>query len=1020
MPVSSERKSRMKKSTIVLIIFLFGYATAYCQESLSIKKPERLFDTGLDLMAHHEYGAAYNVFGEFLDIHPASYSYSEKVDAAYYKAFCALNLYHMDGEKMLEAYIAAYPLYPKAITAYYDLANFFYNEKNFVRSADYFQKVDFPSLGNDQQNTGRFHWGYGLFSLKKLKEALDQFNTIKSQGGQYGPAASYYAGFIESANRDYPNALIDLKRAEANTSYASIVPVMIANVYYKQKEDDELLKYADAVLPRENLSSPEEISLLAAETYFRKANYQKALPLYINYLEGHENNADRGVLFRAGTSAYSLGDDDHAMDYLKAATGKEDSVGTYASYTLGMLYLKRQEKPLALTAYNVVKNTRFDLRISEESLFQCAKINYELGRADVSIEEFEELLKNFPQSSHGQETRELLSQAYVNANNYNKAIEYIEALPRRTPVVDRAYQKATYLKGTELFNKEDYASAVQYFEKSLQYPVEQDFVAEASYWCGEAYSLGRKYDQAIPFYEQTLGASPNPELLKRARYGLGYARYNLQQYDRALISFKEFSNRATVSDPNYLDSQIRLGDCYYAAKSYADALSAYRKAIQLKSDDADYAHLQVGIILVIQRKYGEAGNEFERVYIKTDSRFADDALFQRAQLDFEQSNYASAVDRYTQLISTSKSSRLLPYAYTRRAASYYNLKKFNQTADDYIAVLEKFPAHPVAQDLLLPLQESLNLASRSAEFEGYLAKFKLANPDAKGIEVVEFETAKNLYFNQNYPSAIDRFSRYALSYPESPRLTEARYYEGESYYRLKDFSKALSTFEVVSADVTFPMMSKVISRIAELEFRQGHYENAVRAFQKLGVVAGNKKEENIAWNGLMESYYLLANYDSADIFARKLLEQGNVNIGSQNKASLFLGKSSMARGDYETAKDEFLSTLNTARDEYGAEAKYLLAEIFYLNREFKQCEETLFALNTEYSSYTDWVGKSFLLLSDNYFAKGDNFQAKGTLKSLIENFPRQEIKDLAKEKLKVIEQEELSKKSKSDSTGNEK
>ena len=195
-----------------------------------------------------------------------------------------------------------------------------------------------------------------------------------------------------------------------------------------------------------------------------------------------------------------------------------------------------------------------------------------------------------------------------------------------------------------------------------------------------------------------------------------------------------------------------------------------------------------------------------------------------------------------------------------------------------------------------------------------------------------------------------------------------------------------------------------------------------RHFKKLGGVAGNKKEQHTAWNGLMESYYLLAEYDSADVFANKILRQGNINANAQNKASLYLGKTAMARGNYESAKDEFLTTLNTAHDEFGAEAKYLLGEIFYLSREHKQCYETLLALKSDFSAYDEWVGKAYLLLADNFLATGELFQAKGTLKSLVDNFPRQDIRDAAREKLKAIEGEELKKKAKmeSDTTGNEK
>ena len=183
----------MKKGTLVLIVLFFGYYFSNGQETLSQQKPERLFQTGIDLLLHKEYGASYNAFTDFIKIYPQVDA--RRIDAEYYQAFCSLNLYHSDGEKLLENYIESHPGYPKTITAYYELAIYFYGEKDFSKAASYFSKVDFPSLSNEQQNTGRFRWGYSLFSQKNLKGSRDQFNTIKAGGGQYGPAASYSARF---------------------------------------------------------------------------------------------------------------------------------------------------------------------------------------------------------------------------------------------------------------------------------------------------------------------------------------------------------------------------------------------------------------------------------------------------------------------------------------------------------------------------------------------------------------------------------------------------------------------------------------------------------------------------------------------------------------------------------------------------------------------------------------------------------------------------------------------------------
>ncbi len=317
-------------------------------------------------------------------------------------------------------------------------------------------------------------------------------------------------------------------------------------------------------------------------------------------------------------------------------------------------------------------------------------------------------------------------------------------------------------------------------------------------------------------------------------------------------------------------------------------------------------------------------------------------------------------------------------------------------------MLREYPAHPVAQDVLLPLQEALNLAGRSDEFDRYLAAYKKANPENKGLEAVEYETAKNLFFNQQYSKAIVSLNSFVANYPQSPRVSEAKYFVAESHYRLKEFDKAIVIYEELSNDMTLNMGNKIVSRMAEIDFKQGRYDKAVTSFHKLERMAANKKDLFTAWSGLMESFYLLSKYDSVRTYANAILEKGNVNASAQNKATLYLGKAPMGKGDFETAQDEFINTLNTARDEHGAEAKYLLAELFYMKKDYKQCYETCVSLNNDFASYDEWVGKSFLLLADNCLAMGDIFQAKATLQSLIDHFPLQHVKDEARVKLAGI------------------
>jgi TolA-binding protein len=997
----------MVRISICTIICIVVTLSASGQNQLSQTKAERLYQKGTELVVHQNYGAARKIFSEFLD--EARLNDPRRGEAEYYIAFSALNLNHADGEKLIDQYISHYPSTPKAATAYYDLALFFYGDNKFGKASQYFREVEFPALTQSQQSEGHFKWGYSYFNLKQLDEALEQFNFVKNQNNSYAPAANYYAGFIEYSQGKYSEALADLKKAESNPSYASIVPYLIANVYYKQKRYDDLIAYTASLKNKRGLTNEKEIAMLSAEAYYFKGDYAKAAEAYEAFLQDNPGRGEGSLLFRAGYSNYALNQTDKAITYLSKSAASKDSVSFYASYYLGILYLKQGEKPLALNAFDYSRRVPGDAKLAEEASFQFAKVSYDVGRPEQAINEFEKFLSTFPGSAHSNEVKELLAQAYVNGNNFHKAIEYIEALPSKNPQIQQAYQKATYLMGAELFNKNDYSEAVGYFEKSLQHPRDAAYVALASFWAAEAYSIGRKPQDAIRHYQKvvSLGSQADPLLVGKARYGLGYAHYALEDYERALFNFKEFTNKASRSTPNYVDALIRLADCYYVSKQYDAALGTYGTARNLGSPDNDYILLQTGMVHGIKQNYAESRNHFAALiqnYAK--SPYRDEALYQRAQFEIEQGNYQASVDGLSQLIRESSHSKFLPYGYARRAAAYYNLKQYDKTISDYTTVISQFPNHPVAQEVLLPLQDALSLAGRTSEFDRWLAVFKRANPENKGLEVIEFESAKNAFFDQQYPTAVLTLNTFIKNYPESSRLQEARYYVGESYYRMKDYQKALPLYESLSRDQNFNMGTRVIGRAAEIHFNQGNYQAAIDYYYRLERLATNKTEQYNAWAGLMESFYLLSEYDSADIYAKIIVERGAVNAGGQNKASLYLGKTALARGDFEAAQDEFLNTLNTAQDAYGAEAKYLLAQIFYLRKEYKKSYETLLSLTEDFAAYDEWVGKAYLLMADNFVAMDQIFQARATLQSLVENFPLEPVKRSAARKLKEIDEAE--------------
>ena len=398
----------------------------------------------------------------------------------------------------------------------------------------------------------------------------------------------------------------------------------------------------------------------------------------------------------------------------------------------------------------------------------------------------------------------------------------------------------------------------------------------------------------------------------------------------------------------------------------------------------------------------ESIKAFDKVITFPRSRYVDDALYQKGQVAFQAGDYQRAIDYYSDLIRRKPDSRFVPFALLRRGSAYYNRQNYAKTIDDYTAIISNHVKSKVAGEVLLPLQEVLNLQNRGAEFDQYLTAYKQANPDSKGLDNVEYETAKNTYFSLNYDKAITMFEEFISAYPDNPNVNEARYYQAESYYRLRNFEPALAIYNELLTEQNLDQRNRIVGRIAEIEYANGRYENAIYFYRQLEDIAATKKQQYSAWDGMMTSFYMMGKYDSAVAYAQTILDEGNVHVSSQNKALLYLGKSAYAKGDYAQAESDLLATVNAARDVHGAEAQYLLGDIYYAQKDYKKSIETLIELNSAFAAYDEWVGKAFLLLADNYVALDELHQAIETLNSIVTDFPIEFYRNEANKKMEQI------------------
>src|SRR5690554_2410888 len=625
------------------------------------------------------------------------------------------------------------------------LGDYYFGKRDYRNAIENFRKVNTAKTSSAQSADVLFKTGYSFFQLKDYKNAAGYFEQVKLTGSEYVPDAYYYSGYIAMEAGDFPKAIQDFQQAEKSPTYASKVPYMLAALYYQQGDYNSLIAYATPLMdPRRALDKKEEIYLLLAEASFENKNYVNAASYYDAFINSRKGALARDQKYKAGVAQYEVGQYEKASNYFKEVALENDKLGQVSSYYLGHAYVKLNNPQFASNSFSAAYKSDHDANIKEEALFNYAKVNLERGNFQDAVNALDTYLSSFPRGSHTREVENLLSEALINTNNYLRAIEHIEKLNNKSDRIKAAYQKVAFYQGITYYRDGKYSPAIAYFDKSQTYTVDRNILIQSHFWKGEAHAANNNLIEAAKSYEAVLRLRPNandPYLIK-THYGLASTYYNSDQYAKAEVQYKTYTDklRGASNKENYDEALVRLGDTYYIQKKFANALATFQRAIQERNRFADYAHFRAEMVLNFENRNTEAIRQLDDLINNyPNSIYQADAIFQKAQINMEESRYADAKAGFTQLINTKQNSPFVPFALEGRAIANYSLKNYDETINDYRRILDAYPNSGNADAALVGLQETLSLQGRSGEFSKYLSDYKKSNPDNASLQNIEFE-----------------------------------------------------------------------------------------------------------------------------------------------------------------------------------------------------------------------------------------------------------------------------------------
>ncbi|HWD87827.1 MAG TPA: tetratricopeptide repeat protein [Mucilaginibacter sp.] len=983
---------------IALFTPLLFSITASAQQDPSYRV-YRTYQTATDLMNKGKYVAAAEQFRlvESSRLETTTQPKYEsklslvKEDAQYYEAFCALQLGNDDAESLILKFTKDHPENPLTKLAFFEIGKLYFKEGKYQDALKWFDKVSAGELNGSENVEYKFRKGYAYFATNDYPKAQVLFAEVKSADSPYTIDATYYFAYIAYLNKDYHLALVNFERLKNTKKYQSSYPYYISAVYFLDRRYNDVLSYAVPIVKNTHQQHETEMLRIIAASYFANSDYKNSVAYYTRFEQedrGRTQNSQDS--YQIGYGNYKMGNYPKAAQELVKLVDQNDIYSQNGNYTLGNVFLKLNNKQSARNAYFVASKMTFDAQLQEDALYEYAKLSYELDFNTQALDATKLYLKNYPRSPRNDEMKTLLGEELLNSHNYKEAVEILEPIPNKSASAKTAYQKVTYYRGLEFYNERAFENAIGIFLRSLKNPMDRRVEALTVYWMAESMFEVRKYGESVQNFERFLDmdyASSLP-IYNYANYGLGYAAFGGEQYRKAATYFEKFL-KGGETDRNVInDAVTRLADSYFVLKDYAAAREYYDRIIAQHSKGEDYAMFQRGMIQGLQ------GNPDTKISTLNDvlsqfpnSDYADDASFEIAYTYFLKNDFATAKADLLDMIQKYPHSSYIPRTLVTMGLIDYNAGNDDLAIVSFKKVVADYPSTDEAKQAMKQMQKIYTDKGDAQTFISYAATTPIGNYTAAQQEDIMFNAANSLYLRGDAAGTIQAVNAYFDKFPTKPIYEkQARFIRAESLVALGKPNDAVADYNVILNDWTSAYTEKSLISMARLYIAQKRYNDAVVYLKKLETTSEYKEDYAFAINNLLMCYSHMNAPDDVLKYVNLVRNYEKSSQLDKFKTGLFAGKAYLLKSDTASAVKEFQYTVDNTKTIEAAEAKYNIANIEYLKHNYKTSQKTCFDLVKELPNYDYWVAKTFIQLADDYVAMKDDFQAKATLQSVLDNY----------------------------------
>lgn len=723
-----------------------------------------------------------------------------------------------------------------------------------------YQKFD----GSEHCARARYMAGDCLFQLGELKAADQEFAKVKGASG----------------DRAILDACALLRRGQcafAQGDYAE------AAKYFEKVEDGD-----ESYLAR-------DARFALAQTWVALNEWEDFKETADRLVEAWPGYGERPELrFAYGVYHYHKGELEQARDFFRQV--ESERARFYTARTLGEegQYLK------AIQQYRQLLVRYPETSLAEDVRFAIAESFLRSGQRALARSAFEEVLQAHPDSRHALAARFKLATILFREEDFNRALDSLDALLADLPEDDTLREKVLMLQGLAYFQLGRESEADHAFSAILQTFPEGRTSSSALFRMMHHYARNQNWNQSIGLghmfmdrYEgdplegrvqliqsldylelgetgqarsllgKLLDTHAATDLGEKALFLLTWSYYGEQDFNRIVTNYRHMARKLLPTpNPWRARTYYLIAESYYDLGLYQDASDLYRLVLN-DYPFSDVAPFALQGVTASYSRLGEdqkAAIEQERYLLVISNEASSDPgnALAAAGMYFNRKEYKKALELFEQFLATKPEGDTAAEALYQSGECLYALQYYEDAVGRWRRVLNEQPDYPDTPAVLRKLGDTLFGLQAYTEAQGVYAQLTQRFPDDPQASEALFNQGNCVYNQGDYDAAAQLFQRYLDDYPAGGRLADAQQALQACFLRS---GKDMLAYVEQNPDATFA--AEVLWEQGSEAFREERYEEAAKRLEAITLRYPDSDVAPDALFYLAESRFALGDMDAA-------------------------------------------------------------------------------------------------------------------------------------------------------------